>query len=225
MFSWWPWVLKESRRSSCHLWAVAGGPWGANTLPWWHLPSLGSCSKRNPRVPDGAKCSGCKASQGRRGGDQGRECLSRPEGGERAACTCRKSSRQRAQQGQKGPEVGARRYLRSSGGGRCDGSRAKEREQKKTRVGRQICLAPWAFVEPQAFLLGGAAATAGSGGEGSHRLSDLREGPLVALLRRDCVRRGQKLGEQVGPEADYFGNPDGSEGAYTGLHWVTRADR
>lgn len=116
MFSWWPWVLKESRRSSCHLWAVAGGPWGANTLPWWHLPSLGSCSKRNPRVPDGAKCSGCKASQGRRGGDQGRECLSRPEGGERAACTCRKSSRQRAQQGQKGPEVGARRYLRSSGG-------------------------------------------------------------------------------------------------------------
>ena len=94
--------------------------------------------------------------------------------------------------------------VRGAVGGRCDGSRAKEREQQKMRVRRQLCLAPWAFTGPQAFILGGAGAIAGSGGEESHRLSDLREGPLVAMLRRDCVRAGTEARRKGGTRSRLF---------------------
>lgn len=51
-------------------------------------------------------------------------------------------------------------------------------------------------------------------GQDPYCLSDGRKGPLWLPCGGDALQEwGQKLGEQVGPEASYFfGNPDGRKG-------------
>ena len=90
-------------------------------------------------------------------------------------------------------------------GGWCDGSRGNERGRQKMREGRQNCLTLWAFMGPSA---------SSWEGQDPYCLSDSRKGPLWLLCGGDALQEwGQKLGEQVGPEASYFfGNPDGREG-------------